>query len=87
MLVPFSMDYRPLFSGLGVIAAYLAAVLGLSFYLRRHIGAKLWRKAHRVTVVVYVLGVVHAWGRARTRGARGCAPSCSSPACRSPCCS
>ena len=60
--VPFAMGYRPLFTGLGVVAAYLAAVLGLSFYARRRIGARLWRKAHRATVLVYLLGVAHALG-------------------------
>jgi sulfoxide reductase heme-binding subunit YedZ len=60
--VPFAMGYRPLFSGLGVVAAYLAALLGLSFYARRWIGARLWRRAHRATVLVYLLGVIHAVG-------------------------
>jgi sulfoxide reductase heme-binding subunit YedZ len=62
VLVPFSLGYRQLFTGLGVIAAYLAALLGLSFYVRRTIGARLWRKLHRATVVVWLLGVVHAVG-------------------------
>jgi methionine sulfoxide reductase heme-binding subunit len=56
------MAYRPFFTGLGVIAAYLAALLGLSFYARRRIGARLWRKAPRATVLVYLMGVVHALG-------------------------
>ena len=56
------MDYRPLWTGLGIVAGYLAAVLGLSFYFRRRIGARLWRKAHRATIVVYALGVVHTLG-------------------------
>jgi sulfoxide reductase heme-binding subunit YedZ len=60
--VPFSMSFRPLFTGLGVVAGYLAALLGLSFYFRKRIGARLWRKAHRATVVVYLLGLVHAFG-------------------------
>jgi sulfoxide reductase heme-binding subunit YedZ len=60
--VPFSMGFKPLFTGLGVIGGYLAALLGLSYYVRRRIGAKLWRKAHRATVIVYVLGLVHAMG-------------------------
>ncbi len=60
--VPFSMSYRPAFTGLGIVAAYLAALLGLSFYARRRIGPRLWRKAHRATVLVYALGVVHAIG-------------------------
>ena len=60
--VPFAMGFRPLFTGLGIIAGYLAALLGLSYYFRRRVGAKLWRKAHRATVLVYVLGLVHAIG-------------------------
>ena len=59
--VPFAMGYRPLATGLGIIAGYLAALLGLSFYLRKRIGAKLWRKAHRATILVYVLGLTHAF--------------------------
>jgi sulfoxide reductase heme-binding subunit YedZ len=62
LLVPFAMDHAPLFTGLGVISGYLAALLGLSFYLRRRIGAKRWRTAHRWVVVSYVLGVVHTLG-------------------------
>jgi methionine sulfoxide reductase heme-binding subunit len=60
--IPFAMSYRPLFTGMGIVAGYLAALLGLSFYARRRIGARLWRKFHRATVVVYLLGVVHGLG-------------------------
>ena len=56
------MDYRPLFTGLGILAGYLAAALGLSFYVRRRIGARRWRSLHRLTILVYVLGVVHTLG-------------------------
>jgi sulfoxide reductase heme-binding subunit YedZ len=60
--VPFAMGYKTAFTGLGVIGAYLAAALGLSYYARKRVGPRLWRKAHRATVVVYVLGLVHALG-------------------------
>lgn len=60
--IPFTMSYRPLFTGLGIVAAYLAALLGLSFYARRRIGTRVWRRMHRATIVVYALGVVHALG-------------------------
>jgi sulfoxide reductase heme-binding subunit YedZ len=60
--VPFAMSYRPAFTALGIVAAYLAALLGLSFYARRRVGPRLWRRAHRATVLVYALGVVHALG-------------------------
>jgi sulfoxide reductase heme-binding subunit YedZ len=62
LIVPFTMGYRPLYTGLGMVAAYLAALLGLSFYVRRLIGTRLWRKLHRATVLVWVLGVVHTIG-------------------------
>ncbi|HEY7255724.1 MAG TPA: ferric reductase-like transmembrane domain-containing protein [Solirubrobacterales bacterium] len=60
--VPFAMAFRPLWTGLGILAGYLAALFGLSYYARRRIGARLWRKAHRATIVVYLLGLVHAFG-------------------------
>lgn len=60
--IPFAMSYRPLFTGIGILGGYLAALLGLSFYVRRRIGAKLWRKMHRATVLVWVLGVIHTLG-------------------------
>lgn len=62
LTVPFTMSYRPLFTGMGIVAGYLAALLGLSFYARRRIGVKLWRRLHRATLLVWVLGVVHTLG-------------------------
>jgi sulfoxide reductase heme-binding subunit YedZ len=62
ILVPFTMSHRPAFTGLGILAFYLAALLGLSFYARRRIGPRLWRKLHRATIAVYVLAVVHTLG-------------------------
>jgi sulfoxide reductase heme-binding subunit YedZ len=60
VLVPFTMGYRPLWTGLGIIAAYCLAAFGLSFYARRRIGARRWRSAHRFASAAFVLGGVHA---------------------------
>jgi sulfoxide reductase heme-binding subunit YedZ len=60
--IPFALSYRPGFTGIGIIAGYLAALLGPSFYLRRRIGARRWRKLHRAIVVVWILSVIHALG-------------------------
>jgi sulfoxide reductase heme-binding subunit YedZ len=60
--VPFAIGYRPLWTGLGIVGGYLAAILALSFYVRQKIGARLWRRMHRFTVVVYVLALAHALG-------------------------
>jgi sulfoxide reductase heme-binding subunit YedZ len=66
--VPFAMSYRPGFTGLGIVAGYLAALLGLSFYARRRIGPRLWRRLHRATVLVWALGLVHALGAGTDAG-------------------
>jgi methionine sulfoxide reductase heme-binding subunit len=68
VLVPFTMAYRTVFTALGIIAGYLAALLGLSFYARRRIGARLWRRLHRATVLVWALGWVHAVGAGTDSG-------------------
>jgi sulfoxide reductase heme-binding subunit YedZ len=60
--VPFALGYRTFFTGLGILAGWLAALLGLSFYVRRTIGPRLWRRMHRLTVVVYLLALVHTIG-------------------------
>lgn len=68
ILVPFAMSHRTAFTGMGVLAAYIAALLGLSFYARRRIGPRLWRKLHRLTIVVYALAVVHTVGAGSDAG-------------------
>lgn len=67
--VPFALGYRRPFTGLGVLAAYLAALLGLTYYFRARIGARRWRAAHRATIMVYVMGVVHTLGAGTDAGA------------------
>lgn len=60
--IPFALTYRPGFTGVGIIAGYIAVLLGPSFYLRRRMGARRWRKLHRAIVVVWILSVIHALG-------------------------
>ena len=45
-----------------MLGGWLAALLGLTFYVRRWIGPKLWRQMHRWTLAVYVLAVIHTLG-------------------------
>jgi ferredoxin-NADP reductase len=60
--IPFTSEHEPLWTGLGVTGGWLAAILGLSYWVRQYIGAALWRKLHRATVLVYVLSVAHTLG-------------------------
>ncbi|HZS01997.1 MAG TPA: ferric reductase-like transmembrane domain-containing protein [Chloroflexota bacterium] len=60
LLLPFAGgDYRPLAVGLGQVAFYLGALVGLSFYVRRRIGYRVWRLLHFGSFAVYVLATVH----------------------------
>ena len=60
--IPFTISYRPLYTGLGIIAGWSAAFLGLSFYARRWFGARRWRTIHRATIIVWALAVIHTLG-------------------------
>lgn len=60
--IPFTLEYRPLWTGMGIVAGYLALLLGPTYYWRRRIGSRRWRQIHRATVVVFVLAVAHSLG-------------------------
>jgi methionine sulfoxide reductase heme-binding subunit len=62
LLVPFGLDYRPIWTGLGVIAGWMTAVLGVSYWLRNRIGRKRWAAIHRLTLGAYVLALAHVVG-------------------------
>jgi len=62
ILVPFAIDYRPLWVALGIIGGLLMVVAGLSAYVRRRIGPARQKTLHRLTTVGWGLGVVHALG-------------------------
>ena len=66
--VPFAMSHAQLWTGLGVIGGWLAAILGLSFYVRRWFGPRLWRSLHRWTLAVYVLALLHTIGAGTDAG-------------------
>lgn len=58
--IPFVIDFRPLAVAAGIVSGYLAAALGLSFYVRRRLGAARWRRLHHFTLLAWLLGVLHA---------------------------
>ncbi len=59
-LVPWTADFDGLGYTLGVLALYLAVVLGPTYYLRRRIGRRIWLVAHQLAAVSYALGLWHA---------------------------
>ena len=60
--LPFAMASQPVWTGVGIIGGWLAAILGLSFYVRRWIGNQTWRRLHRWTFAVYVMSIAHTLG-------------------------
>lgn len=66
--IPFTIDYKPFFVGIGIIGGYIAAALALSFYFRARIGAARWKKMHRWTIVAYWLAVGHVLGAGTDAG-------------------
>ena len=62
LLVPFASAYRPFWTGLGVLAGYLAAGLSLTYYARARLGARRWRKAHRFIPIAWAMAALHVAG-------------------------
>jgi methionine sulfoxide reductase heme-binding subunit len=68
VLVPFAMDYRPVWTGVGILAAYLTAGLSLTYNARRRIGARRWRNAHRLIPIAWAMAAVHVIGAGSDAG-------------------
>src|SRR3954451_8045115 len=60
--IPFVGFYRPLWTGLGIVAGYGLAALGLTYYLRDRIGAARWRRLHRLSAVFWLAAIAHSIG-------------------------
>lgn len=60
--IPFVGFYRPLWTGLGIVAGYGLVALGLTYYLRDRIGAARWRRLHRLTAVFWLAAIAHTIG-------------------------
>ena len=60
--LPFALASQPAWTGVGIIAGWLAGIVTLSFYVRRVIGVAVWRWLHRWTLVIYLLGLAHTLG-------------------------
>jgi len=59
LFVPLATSYRPLWTGLGIVAAYVIVVVYVSFYIRPLIGFKAWRAFHYLAFAVFGLGAAH----------------------------
>jgi sulfoxide reductase heme-binding subunit YedZ len=60
--IPFTGAYRPFWTGIGIVAGWALAALGLSYYARGRVGQARWRSLHRFTALFWILGIVHSLG-------------------------
>ena len=68
LAIPFTLSYRPLWSGLGIIAGYGIIVLGMSGFLKERLGPK-WKLVHRFTGLAWVASIAHTIGAGSDIGA------------------
>jgi sulfoxide reductase heme-binding subunit YedZ len=66
--IPFASPYRPLWTGIGIVAGYGLAALGLSYYLRNRIGSARWKRLHRLTAAFWLAALAHALGAGTDAG-------------------
>ncbi len=68
LAVPLSIDYRPVWTGLGILAGYGLLVLGLSGFLRGRAGTR-WSVIHRFAGLTWALSIAHTLGAGTDAGA------------------
>ena len=59
ILIPGTASWRPQAIALGVVGAWGMAIVGLSFYVRRFIGQKVWRYLHFGAFGTFVAATAH----------------------------
>lgn len=59
VVVPFLAPYRPIAVGLGILAAYSAVVVHVSFALRSRIGQRTWRALHYLSFAAFLGATAH----------------------------
>jgi methionine sulfoxide reductase heme-binding subunit len=59
VLVPFTASYRPLWTGLGVVAMELLVALAITNRLRTKLPYRLWRRLHYASFAVWLAATAH----------------------------
>ncbi len=59
LVVPGLVSYRPAAVAAGVIAAWLLAIVTASFWLRKRIGVRNWRRLHWATYGLFAFATAH----------------------------
>jgi len=59
ILLPFTMSYRPLWSGLGTVAIYGALAVAVTAYMSKRVGYKVWRTIHYLSFGIFAATLLH----------------------------
>lgn len=59
LIVPGLVDYRTAWVSVGVVAGELMVVVTASFWLRKRIGTRMWRRLHWLSYAVFISGTAH----------------------------
>ncbi len=60
ILMPFgSVNYHPIWVGVGQIGFYTWAIISATFYVRHMIGSKAWKFIHYVSFANFVIALLH----------------------------
>ncbi len=68
-LIPFSVDYNPLFLGLGSVATWLLVAVMVTSLLRDRIGLRAWRLVHWLSYAFWPVAIAHGIGIGTDTGA------------------
>jgi hypothetical protein len=69
VLVPLASAYRPVWLGLGIVAAELALAIGASLWLRDWIGYRAWHALHGLAYPLFAASLLHGIGTGSDTGA------------------
>jgi hypothetical protein len=59
VLVPLMSHYRPIWTALGIVAAYLLLAIWLSERIQKQVGYAWWRRLHYLTFGIWGLATIH----------------------------
>jgi sulfoxide reductase heme-binding subunit YedZ len=66
--VPFLSSYKTIWTSAGIVAFWVLAALGISYYARGRIGVRRWRKLHRFAALAWIMGIAHSLGEGTDAG-------------------
>lgn len=62
VIIPFGATYRPVWLGLGVVAAEIMVVVAATSMLRDRVGPRAWRLIHWIAYASWPVAVIHGLG-------------------------